>query len=66
SLQANYNISEAEKIYASDKHPQIFIIFDNADHLLSNKKDAEYAATIIANWSNRYGKYEQSNFSAKL
>ncbi|MAJ40017.1 MULTISPECIES: bifunctional alpha/beta hydrolase/OsmC family protein [unclassified Pseudoalteromonas] len=65
-VDATVNISEAEKIYASAKHPKSFISLDNADHLLSNKNDAEYAATLIANWANRYVKYEQSNYSAKL
>ncbi|GEB72142.1 Osmotically inducible protein C [Pseudoalteromonas carrageenovora] len=65
-VDATVNISEAEKIYASAKHPKSFISLDNADHLLSNKNDADYAATIIANWANRYVKYDKAGYSAKL
>ncbi|KTF12521.1 bifunctional alpha/beta hydrolase/OsmC family protein [Pseudoalteromonas carrageenovora] len=65
-VDATVNISEAEKIYASAKHPKSFISLDSADHLLSNKNDADYAATIIANWANRYVKYDKAGYSAKL
>ncbi|BED88734.1 osmotically inducible protein C [Pseudoalteromonas sp. MM1] len=65
-IDATVNISEAEKIYSSAKHPKSFISLDNADHLLSNKNDADYAATMIANWATRYVKYEQNSYSAKL
>jgi len=65
-VDATVNISEAEKIYASAKHPKSFISLDNADHLLTNKDDADYAATIIANWANRYVEYDKTGYSAKL
>jgi uncharacterized OsmC-like protein/fermentation-respiration switch protein FrsA (DUF1100 family) len=48
------SINEAEKIYVAAKHPKSFVSLDNADHLLSNKADAEYAAAIIAQWAGRY------------
>jgi fermentation-respiration switch protein FrsA (DUF1100 family) len=56
-IDTTVNITEAEKIYASAKHPKSFISLDNADHLLTNKNDADYAATIIAHWANRYVNY---------
>ena len=65
-IDATVNISEAEKIYAAAKHPKSFISLDNADHLLSNKEDANYAADVIATWANRYVKYEKTPYSAKL
>lgn len=48
------NISEAEKIYQAALHPKSFISLDDADHLLTNKRDAEYAADVIAAWAGRY------------
>ncbi|ASM49552.1 putative redox protein [Pseudoalteromonas espejiana DSM 9414] len=65
-IDATVNISEAEKIYSSAKHPKSFISLDNADHLLSNKNDADYAATMIANWATRYVNYDKTAYSAKL
>ncbi|MFT4653994.1 MAG: uncharacterized OsmC-like protein/fermentation-respiration switch protein FrsA (DUF1100 family) [Kangiellaceae bacterium] len=47
-------ISEAEKIYQAALHPKSFVSLDNADHLLSNKDDSEYAAEVIAAWASRY------------
>lgn len=47
-------ISEAEKIYKDARHPKSFVSLDNADHLVTNKSDAEYIATTIAAWASRY------------
>jgi putative redox protein len=48
------SINQAEKIYNSVKHPKSFISLDKADHFLSNKLDAEYAATVISSWADKY------------
>lgn len=48
------SINHAEKIYVAAKHPKSFVSLDKADHLLSNKADAEYAAAVIAQWADRY------------
>ncbi|CZF77742.1 bifunctional alpha/beta hydrolase/OsmC family protein [Grimontia marina] len=47
-------IKEAEKIYTRAKHPKSFVTLDSADHLLTNKDDAQYVAELIAAWSHRY------------
>jgi putative redox protein len=47
------SIKEAEKIYHRAKHPKSFISLGNADHLLTNKQDAEYVASTIATWAVR-------------
>ncbi|WP_407330795.1 alpha/beta fold hydrolase [Enterovibrio sp. 27052020O] len=47
-------IKEAEKIYSRAKHPKSFVTLDTADHLLTNKDDAQYVAELIAAWSHRY------------
>ena len=56
-IDATVSINEAEKIYAAAKHPKSFISLDKADHLLTKKQDADYAASIIASWANRYVEY---------
>jgi len=53
-IDKTVNISEAEKIYQAALHPKSFVSLDDADHLLTNKRDAEYAAEIIATWAERY------------
>ncbi len=60
------NISEAEKIYQAAKHPKSFISLDNADHLLSNKDDAEYVAEVISAWANRYISSDSNAYSASV
>lgn len=48
------SIEEAEKIYKAAIHPKSFISLDKADHLLSNKRDSQYVARVIAAWASRY------------
>ena len=47
-------ISHASAIFTTAKHPKSFISLDDADHLLSRKRDAAYAAQVIAAWASRY------------
>jgi esterase/lipase len=53
-LDSIVSINEAEKIFIAAKHPKRFISLDKADHLLSNRKDAEYVANLIATWAGRF------------
>ncbi|MBA6329549.1 OsmC family protein [Colwellia sp. MB02u-6] len=56
-IDSTVNISEAEKIYQAALHPKSFVSLDDTDHLLTNKRDAEYAADVIAAWAGRYMTY---------
>ncbi|KAB7615700.1 bifunctional alpha/beta hydrolase/OsmC family protein [Amylibacter sp. SFDW26] len=47
-------IENAAQIFTNAKHPKSFITLDDADHLVTRKEDAEYAAEVIAAWSARY------------
>lgn len=47
-------IENAGELFAAAKHPKSFVTLDGADHLLSKRADAEYAAKIIATWAARY------------
>ena len=47
-------IENASMIYSAAKHPKSFISLDGADHLLSRKEDADYAASVLAAWTARY------------
>jgi putative redox protein len=48
------DIENASKIFLAAKHPKSFVSLDRADHLLSQKADAQYAATVLAAWASRY------------
>ncbi len=47
-------IKNAEQLYHHAHHPKSFVTLDNADHLLSNPNDSQYAGNIIGTWVQRY------------
>lgn len=47
-------IENAELLFSHAQFPKNFITLKNADHLLFNRKDAEYVGESIANWSKHY------------
>ncbi len=47
-------ISNATRIFTAAKHPKSFVSLDTADHLLTVREDAVYAADLIAAWVVRY------------
>lgn len=51
---ATVGIDNAAAIFTAAKHPKSFVSLDNADHLLSRKTDAIYAADMIAAWASRF------------
>jgi putative redox protein len=53
-LDAIVGIENASEIFLAAKHPKSFVSLDGADHLLSKRGDAEYAAEVIAGWATRY------------
>lgn len=48
------DIENAAAIFQAAKHPKSFVTLDDADHLISDGEDAEYAAEVIAAWAGRY------------
>jgi alpha/beta superfamily hydrolase len=47
-------IANATRIFTAARHPKSFVSLDTADHLLSVRADAVYAADLIAAWVVRY------------
>jgi pimeloyl-ACP methyl ester carboxylesterase len=47
-------IDNAAGIFMAAKHPKSFVTLAEADHLVTDPADAEYAAEIIAAWAGRY------------
>ncbi|MFV0515600.1 MAG: alpha/beta fold hydrolase [Jhaorihella sp.] len=47
-------IDNATRIFRAARHPKSFVTLDDADHLVSRPRDADYAAEVIAAWASRY------------
>ncbi len=48
------SVDNARIIFDTARHPKSFVALDGADHLLSDRVDAEYAANVLAAWSSKY------------
>lgn len=53
-LDATVGIENATRIFTAAKHPKSFISLDGADHLVTRREDAVFAARIIAAWASKY------------
>jgi uncharacterized OsmC-like protein/fermentation-respiration switch protein FrsA (DUF1100 family) len=47
-------IENASAIFTAARHPKSFVSLDTADHLLTGREDAAYAARVLAAWASRY------------
>ncbi|MEO1292094.1 MAG: bifunctional alpha/beta hydrolase/OsmC family protein [Pseudomonadota bacterium] len=64
---ATVGIENASAIFMAAKHPKSFVTLDNADHLITDDRDALYAADVIAAWASRYvDKPENTDAAAAL
>ena len=48
------SVDHASAIFLAAKHPKSFVSLDTADHLLTRREDARYAAKVLAAWATRY------------
>ncbi len=60
-IDKTVSIENAQKIFAAALHPKSFVSLDDADHLLSNEQDSNYAGTVIATWARRFLDLRQSD-----
>jgi putative redox protein len=47
-------IENASRLFAAAMHPKSFVSLAGAAHLLLNQEDADFAASVIAVWAERY------------
>ena len=47
-------IEHATALFQAAAHPKSFLSLGDADHLVTDKADAEFIADVIASWSGRY------------
>ncbi len=59
-------VSNAAAIFTAAKHPKSFVSLDTADHLMSQREDAIYAATALAGWASRYLPADEAADSATV
>ncbi len=48
------SIDHASALFLAARHPKSFVSLDRADHLLTRREDAHYAAGVLAAWASRY------------
>jgi uncharacterized OsmC-like protein/pimeloyl-ACP methyl ester carboxylesterase len=48
------SIDNATRIFVAARHPKSFVSLDDADHLLSRRRDSAYVADVVAAWAARY------------
>jgi uncharacterized OsmC-like protein/alpha/beta superfamily hydrolase len=48
------SVDHASAIFLAARHPKSFVSLDTADHLLTRREDASYAAMVLAAWASRY------------
>jgi len=47
-------VENATRLFTAAKHPKSYVSLGEADHLLTRKADAAYAAEVLAAWAGRY------------
>lgn len=53
-IDQTVGIENAAQIFGAAKHPKSFVTLDHADHLITDARDAAYAAEVISAWVGRY------------
>jgi len=48
------DVDNAAKLYTAAPHPKSFVSLDDADHLLTDERDARYVGHVLAAWVGRY------------
>jgi putative redox protein len=47
-------VDNARRIFEAARHPKSFVSLDDADHLLTDRADAEYVGTVLGAWAEKY------------
>jgi putative redox protein len=53
-IDETVSIDNATNLFLAAKHPKSFVSLDQADHLITKRDDADYAAGVIAGWASSY------------
>ncbi|MEV6294723.1 alpha/beta hydrolase [Streptomyces sp. NPDC051896] len=55
-IDETVGVENAQRILDAARHPKSFVAIDGADHLLTDRADARYGATLLAAWAGRYAR----------
>ncbi|MBT8142431.1 MAG: alpha/beta fold hydrolase [Gammaproteobacteria bacterium] len=55
------SIEHAKLLYQKALHPKSFVSLDNANHMLTNRNDAEYVGSVLAAWAAKYLQPDDEN-----
>ncbi len=55
-IDETVGVENAQRILDAARHPKSFVAIDGADHLLTDRADARYVATLLAAWAGRYAR----------
>ena len=53
-------IHNAHDLFINAHHPKSFVSLDDADHLLTQQRDSQYAGDVIGTWAQRYLKPQEN------
>ena len=53
-VDAIVGVENAAHIFQDARHPKSFVSLDQADHMLSDQRDSNYAGSVIAAWAGKY------------
>ena len=53
-VDVTVGVENAAAILDAARHPKSFVSLDDADHLITDERDATYVAEVIASWASRY------------
>lgn len=53
-LDETVGVENARTIYDAARHPKSFVALDGADHLLTDRRDSQFAADLIGAWASRH------------
>lgn len=53
-IDRTVGVENAARIFKAAKHPKSFMSLDNADHLLTDRSDAEHVGTVMGAWAGKY------------
>jgi uncharacterized OsmC-like protein/esterase/lipase len=53
-IDQTVGVENAARIFKAAKHPKSFMSLDNADHLLTNRSEAEHVGTVMGAWVAKY------------
>ncbi|HZV61418.1 MAG TPA: alpha/beta hydrolase [Methylophilaceae bacterium] len=65
-IDRTVDIEHATALFHAAAHPKSFMSLGDADHLISKREDADFIADVIASWSARYTRNDETNSQETL